>query len=349
MRIGIVAIIVAAVLAVAAYTSVFIVYPTQQALVLQFGNVTRAVVAPGWYFKIPFIQNVVLIDRRILDLDVPELEAIASDQKRLVVDAFARYRIENPVVFYQTVNNVTEGSRRLATFVQSAVRAVLADATFIEVVRDSRPQMMERIRADVERRAAGIGVEVVDVRLRRADLPQANSEAIFQRMQTERQREATEIRAQGEEAARRIRALAERQATVVVAEATSASEQLRGAGDAERSRILADAYSRDPSFFSFFRSMQAYDKALATPETRFVLTPNSDFFRFLNVDGASRSAAPGTVAPDAAPAAAAPAGEAAPADTPPADAAPTGEPAPPPVFPGELPTTGGAGAPAPAQ
>lgn len=285
MRAGIIAIVAAAVLAVATYSSVFIVNPTQQALVLQFGRVVRPIVDPGWYLKIPFIENVVKLDRRILDLDVSSLEAIASDQKRLVVDAFARYRIENPVLFYQTVNNVTEGSRRLATFVQSAVRAVLADATFIAVVRDDRSGLMERIRADVERRARDMGIEVVDVRLRRADLPQANSNAIFQRMQTERQREATELRAQGEEQARRIKAQADRQATVIVAEATSAAEQLRGEGDAQRSSIFADAYGRDPGFFAFFRSMQAYDKALVSPDTRFVLSPQSEFFRYLNAAG----------------------------------------------------------------
>ena len=238
MRFGVIGIVVAAVLAVLAYGSLFTVYPTQQALVLQFGEVKRAVTEPGLYFKAPFIQNVVTIDKRILDLDVNSLEAIASDQKRLVVDAFARYRIDNPVLFYQTVNNVQEGSRRLATFVQSAVRAVLADTTFISVVRDSRPQLMERIRSDVEARAEGIGIKVVDVRLRRADLPEANSQAIFRRMQTERQREATEIRAQGEEAARRIRATAERQAIVITAEANQESETIRGDGDSQRGSHL---------------------------------------------------------------------------------------------------------------
>lgn len=335
MRFGVIGIVVAAVLAVLAYGSLFTVYPTQQALVLQFGEVKRSVTEPGLYVKAPFIQNVVYLDRRILDLDVNSLEAIASDQKRLVVDAFARYRIDNPVLFYQTVNNVQEGSRRLATFVQSAVRAVLADTTFISVVRDSRPQLMERIRKDVEARAEGIGIKVVDVRLRRADLPEANSQAIFRRMQTERQREATEIRAQGEEQARRIRAQAERQAIVITAEANQESEKIRGDGDSQRGRIFAEAYGKDPEFFAFFRSMQAYGATLADNGTRFVISPDTEFFRFLNDPSGSIMTEPGAragaaVAPIAvAPAAAAPAkaGGAAtpapsPAETTPAEPAP---------------------------
>jgi len=297
MRFGIFGIVIAVVLAVLAYGSLFIVYPTQQALVLQFGEVRRTVTEPGLYFKVPFIQNAVYLDKRILDLDVNSLEAIASDQKRLVVDAFARYRIDNPVLFYQTVNNVQEGSRRLSTFVQSAVRAVLADTSFIAVVRDSRPDVMERIRRDVEARAEGIGVKVVDVRLRRADLPEANSQAIFRRMQTERQREATEIRAQGEEAARRIRAQAERQAVVITAEANQESEKIRGDGDSQRGRIFADAYGKDAAFFAFFRSMQAYGATLADDGTRFVIAPDTEFFRFLNDPSGSLMARPAAAAP----------------------------------------------------
>lgn len=282
MRGGIIGLVVAAVLAVLGYSSAYVVYPTDQAIVLQFGEVRRAVTQPGLYFKIPFIQNVVFLDKRVLDLELPELEAIASDQKRLVVDAFARYRIENPVLFYQTVNSIPEGNRRLSTFVQSSIRSVLADATFQAVVRDSRPELMERIRQEVERRAQGLGVSVVDVRIRRADLPEANSQAIFRRMQTEREREATEIRAQGEEAARRIRAQADRQATVIIADANRTGEETRGQGDAQRSAIFAEAFSKDPSFFAFFRSMQAYEDSLKSGETRLVLSPSSEFFRFFD-------------------------------------------------------------------
>ncbi|WP_334175155.1 protease modulator HflC [Pseudoxanthobacter sp.] len=298
MRGGIVGLIVAAVIAVLAYSSLFIITPAQQAIVLQFGEVRRAVTSPGLNFKIPFIQNVVFLDKRVLDLQVPELEAIAADQKRLVVDAFARYRIINPVLFYQTVNNVDEGNRRLSTFVQSSIRSVLAEESFLAVVRDSRPDLMRRIREDVQRRANGIGVEVVDVRLRRADLPEANSQAIFSRMQTERQREATEIRAQGAEAAARIRAQADRQATVIIAEANRTADETRGEGDARRAAIFAGAFGKDPDFFAFFRSMQAYEAALKPDGTRMVLSPKSEFFRYFN-DPKGRSV-PAPAAPAAA-------------------------------------------------
>ncbi|WP_018699988.1 protease modulator HflC [Amorphus coralli] len=283
MRAGLVALIAVFVGAIILInTSLFVLNPTQQALILQFGQVRRAVTEPGLYFKIPFVQNVLFLDRRILDLDVPAQEIIAEDQKRLVVDAFARYRIDNPVLFYQSVNNIAEGASRLSTFMQSALRAVLADASFTEIVRDDRPQLMERIRTEVQSRADALGIKVVDVRIRRADLPEANSQAIFRRMQTERQQEATEIRAEGEEAAQRIRANADRQATVIVAEANKEAEQVRGQGDAQRSSIFADAYNRDPGFFAFFRSMEAYEKSMNSNDTRLVISPNSEFFRYFN-------------------------------------------------------------------
>ncbi|MBA5777770.1 protease modulator HflC [Stappia sp. F7233] len=274
--------ILAAALAIVVYLSIYIVDPTRQALVLQFGEVRESVREPGLNFKLPLVQNVIFLDKRILDLNVPPLEAIASDKKRLVVDAFARYRISNPVLFYQTVNNVLEANQRLSTFLQSSVRQELARATFEQLVRDERADLMGKIRRDVGSRAVAIGIDVVDVRIRRADLPQANSEAIFRRMQTERQREATEIRAQGEEQARRTRARADRTATVIVAEARRDSEIVRGDGDAERNGIFADAFGRDPEFFSFYRSMQAYESGLQTGDTSLVLSPQSDFFRFFN-------------------------------------------------------------------
>lgn len=284
MKTGIISavLIIAAAAVVALVSAAFIVYPTQQALVLQFGEVKRPITEPGIYFKVPFIQNVIMIDRRILDLDMPAQEVIASDQKRLVVDAFARYRITNPVRFYQTVErgSISEANNRLTTFVQSSLRAVLADASFVAVVRDQRPQLMESIRDRVTARAADIGVQVIDVKIRRADLPEANSQAIYRRMETERQREATEIRAQGEEAARRIRAQANREATVVKAEADRESEQIRGDGDAERNKIFAEAYGSDPDFFAFYRSMLAYEQGLSSGDTRMVLSPNSSFFRY---------------------------------------------------------------------
>ncbi|MGH2341441.1 protease modulator HflC [Segnochrobactraceae bacterium EtOH-i3] len=281
VSLGIVAVI-AVVLAILVYASAFIVNPRQQALVLQFGEVRRAITEPGLYLKIPVIQNVVFLDKRILDLDVPPQELIVADQKRLVVDAFARYRIANPVLFYQTVNNVYEGSSRLATFLQSSMRAILAEATSQQVVRDDRTQLMQRIRDEVQRRAQGIGVDVVDVRIRRADLPEANSQAIFRRMQTERLREATEIRAQGSEDAQRITAQADRERQGILSEANREAEQIRGLGDGERSSIFAEAYTLAPDFFSFYRSMQAYEVALKGGNTKLVISPDSSFFSFFN-------------------------------------------------------------------
>ncbi len=278
---GVFAILVAA-LAVVSYSSLYTIYPTQQALVVQFGEVRRPVTEPGLYFKWPFIQDVIFIDKRILNLDMPSVEAIASDKKRLVVDAFARYRIQDPIRFYQTVNNVSQAEARLSTFLQSSLRSELARATFTDVVRDKRAELMEQIRSQIDGSAAAIGIDLVDVKIRHADLPEANSQAIFRRMQTERQREATELRAQGEEQSRRIKSRADRDATVLVAEARRDAEKLRGDGDAERNNIFADAYGRDPEFFSFYRSMQAYETGLKAGDTSLVISPDSEFFRFFN-------------------------------------------------------------------
>jgi membrane protease subunit HflC len=289
--------VILAVIAFVAYLSVFIVYQTEQALVLRFGDPVRVINAPptpestpanvedgepGLYVKLPLIDNVIYFEKRILDLDSPPLEIIASDQKRLVVDAFARYKIVNPLRFFQSVGTIQGADSRLSQFLNSAVRRVLGEATFIQLVRDERADLMRRITEQVDREAAGIGVQLVDVKIRRADLPAENSAAIYQRMQTERQREATEIRAQGEEAARRIRATADRTTTVIVAEANGESERLRGDGDAEVNRIFADAYGKDPDFFAFYRAMLAYQEGLRPEDTRLVIGPDSDFFRYFN-------------------------------------------------------------------
>lgn len=265
-----------------AYLSLFIVNPTQQALVLTFGQIDKVIQEPGLNFKYPLIQNVIYLDKRILDLNMSPQEVIASDKKRLVVDAFARYRISDPVKFYQRVNNIPEANQRLSTFLQSTLRSELAKASFVAVVRDDRAGLMENIRRDVSSSASDLGIEVVDVKIRRADLPDANSQAIYARMQTERQREATELRAQGEEQARRIRSRADRDATVLVAEAKRDSEIIRGDGDAERNRIFAEAFGADPEFFGFYRSMQAYEQGLQQGDTNLVLSPDSAFFRFFN-------------------------------------------------------------------
>jgi membrane protease subunit HflC len=272
--------ILIALLIVTAYLTLFTVHQTQQALVLQFGQTKRIISEPGLHWKIPFIQNVVMLDKRILALDSPAQEVIASDQKRLVVDAFARYRINDPLRFFQSAGTIGVANSRLATVLNSAVRRVLGEASFEAVVRDDRPQLMQQILGQMQVEAATFGIEVVDVRIRRADLPEANSQAIYSRMQTARQQEAAEIRAQGEEAARRIRSRADRDVTVLVAEATQESEQIRGQGDAQRASIFAQAFNQDPDFFHFYRSMQAYSAGLASDDTRLVLSPNSDFFRF---------------------------------------------------------------------
>jgi len=267
------------------YLSIYVVDETKQALVLRFGQVVDSVTEPGLYYKLPLVDDVLFIEKRIVDLDSPPLEIIASDQKRLVVDAFGRYRITNPLLFYQSVGSLSVAQTRLGTNLDSAIRNVLGDATFEELVRDDRAELMAQITAQVNEFGNTLGLEVVDVKIRSADLPEANSQAIYSRMQTERQREATEIRAQGEEAARRIRAEADRTVTVLVAEANRASERLRGEGDAQRNRIFANAFGRDPEFFTFYRSMQAYREGLQSGDTRLVISPDSEFFRYFNNPG----------------------------------------------------------------
>lgn len=267
------------------YLSVFVVDKRQQALVLRFGQIVRPETEPGLKFKLPLVDNVVYIEKRIIELDSPPLEIIASDQKRLVVDAFGRYRIVDPLLFYQSVGTIFAAESRLETFLNSAVRRVLGEASFIELVRDDRSSLMSAITSQVNREGARLGLEVVDVKIKRADLPEANSQAIYQRMQTERQREATEIRAQGEEAARRIRAEADRTTAILIAEANREADRLRGEGDAGSNRIFAEAFGRDPEFFAFYRSMQAYQAGLQSGDTRLVISPDSAFFRYFNDPG----------------------------------------------------------------
>lgn len=268
--------------AVAAYLTLFTVYQTQQALVLEFGKPKRLVTTPGLKYKIPFIQNVESFDKRLLDLDSAPQEVIASDQKRLVVDAFARWRITDPLLFYQAVGDERVARSRLGAVLEASLRRVLGGASFEAVVRDKRHSLMQDITQQVNAEAKNLGITVVDVRIKHADLPEANSLAIFRRMQTERQRQAAEIRAQGEEASRRIRATADRQVTVLKADATGESERIRGTGDAEKNRVFADAFGQDPDFFAFYRSMQAYEEALKADDTRLLLSPNSQFFQYFN-------------------------------------------------------------------
>jgi membrane protease subunit HflC len=257
---------------------------------VRLGEPVRVVIEPGLNFKAPFIDTVISIDKRILDLENPSQEVIASDQKRLVVDAFARYRIKDALRFYQSIGSIQAANIQLTTLLNASLRRVLGEVTFIQVVRDEREALMARIRDQLDKEAGGYGIAVVDVRIRRADLPEQNSQAVYQRMQTERQREAAEFRAQGGQKAQEIRSRADREATVIVAEANSQAEQVRGAGDGERNRLFAEAYGKDPDFFAFYRSMTAYENGLKSNDTRFLLKPDSDFFRFFG-DPSGKSAA----------------------------------------------------------
>jgi membrane protease subunit HflC len=267
---------------IVAYGSLFTVYQTRQALVVRLGEPVRIITDPGLHVKLPFIDTVIDIDNRILDLENAAQEVFASDQRRLMIDAFARYRIRDPLRFYQTVSNIEGANLRLSSLLNAALRRVLGEATLIHVVRDERAALMARVRDQLDKEAQGFGIEVVDVRIRRADLPEQNSQAVYQRMQTQRQQQAAEIRGQGSQKAQEIRAKADRDVTVLVADATSKSEQTRGEGDAERNRIFADAYSKDPDFFAFYRSMQAYETGLRPNDTRLVLRPDTDFFRYFS-------------------------------------------------------------------
>jgi modulator of FtsH protease HflC len=268
--------------ALAGYQSAFIVEQTEQALVLEFQRPVRAIKNPGLYFKVPFIQTVEYDKRQILDIETNPQEVIASDQKRLKVDAFARYRIADQLLYRQRLIKEVNARSQLIKLVDSALGQVLAKASFTDIVRDRREGLMKAISTQVNEEAKGFGIEIVDVRLRRADLLPKNTDAVYERMRTDRERESKEIRAQGEEIALRIKAEADRQVVVIVADANRDAERIRGEGDAERNRIYADAFSKDPDFFGFYRSMQAYEEALKSGSTRMVVSPNSDFFRYFN-------------------------------------------------------------------
>ncbi len=295
--------------AIVSYSTFFTVYQTRQALVVRLGNPVRVITEPGLNVKVPFIDSVIPIDKRILAIEQPAQEVIASSGdnanagagqagERLVVDAFARYRIVDPLKFYQTVGPAG-ASTQLAILLNSTLRSVLGGATLADVVRNRRAELSTRMRDQLDHDAQPFGIHVVDVRIRRADLPEQNSEAVYHRMQTERQREAAEFRAEGSQKSQAIRAKADRDVTVIVADANQQSEQTRGQGDATRNQIFADAYGKDPGFFAFYRSMQAYERSIQKSDTRLVLRPDSDFFRYFSnpsgktlPDGAAAPAPP---------------------------------------------------------
>jgi len=260
----------------------------EQGLVLQFGEPKRVIQSSGLHFKIPMIQNVVKYDRRILEYNLPVEEVIAVDKKRMLIDSFARYKIIDPLEFYKTVGNETNVRNRINSNVISSLRRVVGRVTLDELLSDERSKIMERIKLEVNDEAKRFGIEVVDVRIRRADLPEANSQAIFERMISERVREAKEFRAKGAEEAQRIRAEADKEKTVILAEATRKSEILRGEGEAESIEIYADAFKKDPEFYSFYRSMQAYAKVLGDDGTTMIISPDSEFLKFLNDSSGKR-------------------------------------------------------------
>ncbi|HWA30802.1 MAG TPA: protease modulator HflC [Rhizomicrobium sp.] len=277
--------IAAALLVLFALSCFYEVNQTEQAVLLQFDAPREVVTEPGLHVKIPWVQQVQYIDKRLLNLDAPPEEVIAQDKKRMVVDAFARWRIVDPLRFYQTLINKDIALTRLAPILSSDVRQVLGSQNFAVVLSAARAQLMRDIRDEMNHEAESFGIEIVDVRIRHADLPPQNSEAIYRRMIQERKREANEFRAEGSEIYQRIKARAEREVTVITADATRQSDILRGEGDAEKTKILGDAYGQDPDFFAFYRSMEAYQDSLGGSSTTMILSPSSDFFRYFNPQG----------------------------------------------------------------
>ena len=277
------------IIGVVIFQSLFIVQEISQAIVLQFGDPKKIITKAGLNFKLPFIQNVVYLDKRILNLDSAPEEVIAADQKRLIVDAIARFKIIDPLKFYISVGNERVARSRLATIINSRIRSVLGTQELATLLSTDRAVHMASIQNDVNTEAKNFGITIVDVRIKRADLPQANSEAIFKRMQTEREREAKEFRAQGAEMAAKITSTADKEVTVILANANKQSEIMRGEGDGKRNRIFADAFGRDPQFFGFYRAMQSYEKALIGGDTSMILSPDSDFFKFFGKTGVIKS------------------------------------------------------------
>ena len=285
MKIGKFLIPIIAVAGFAVYLSLFTVKEINQAIVLQFGDPKKVIATPGLQVKIPFIQNVVFIDRRILSLDPAPEEVIASDQKRLIVDAYARFKIVDPLKFYVSVGDERVARSRLATIINSRLRSVLGKQSLATLLSEDRAKQMAIIQDGVNAEAEKFGIKIIDVRIKRADLPQANSEAIYKRMQTEREREAKEFRAKGAEMAVTITSTADKEVTVLLANARKQSEIMKGEGDGRRNNIFAEAFGKDPEFFSFYRAMQAYETALIGGETSLILSPDSDFFKFFGNTG----------------------------------------------------------------
>ena len=300
---GFALLVVAIVAIILANYTFFTVDPTEQALVLRFGQPVRDLIGdPGLYAKVPFTDAVVYIDKRILALDNERQEVLVAENQRLEVDAFVRYRIAEPLRFYQSVFDIKGADAQLGGMLNSALRRTLSEASIVDIVRDKRDALMADILVQVKAGAERFGVEVVDVRIKRADLPPENSEAVFRRMQAERQRLAASFRAQGSQQSQQIKADADAKVTVTIAQAQQQSDQIRGEGDGERNRIFAEAYGKDAEFFAFYRSMQAYDDGLKSG-TRAILSPKSDFFRYFTTPTPPTPPAPADAARAGAPAA----------------------------------------------
>jgi membrane protease subunit HflC len=268
------------------YSTFFIVQETQQAIVLQLGEPKKVYKDAGLYYKIPLLQNVQLVDKRVLDIDAPAEEVIALDQKRIIVDAYAKFLITDPLKFYISVGNERVAQSRMSSIINAKIRGVLGKENLVNLISLDRTKLMNKITKEVAEEAKDFGINVIDVRIRRADLPSANSEAIFKRMQTERTREAKEFRAEGAELGQTIKSKADKEVTILLAEARKTSQVLRGEGDGQRNKIFAEAFGRDPEFFSFYRAMQSYEKSLLSGgETSLVLSPDSEFFRYFGESG----------------------------------------------------------------
>ena len=274
--------IIVILIAFVSFNALFTMNERQQGLVLQFGDPKRVIKTSGLHFKLPLIQNVVRYDKRILEYDLPIEEVIAVDKKRMLIDSFTRFKITDPLEFYKTVGSETNVRNRINSNVISSLRRVVGRVTLDELLSEERSNIMERIKVEVNNEASRFGIEVVDVRIRRADLPEANSQAIFERMISERVREAKEFRAKGSEIAQKIKAEADKEKTVILAEATRTSEILRGEGESEAIEIYANAFEQDSDFYSFYRSMQAYGNVLGEDGTTMILSPDSEFLEFFN-------------------------------------------------------------------
>lgn len=275
-----ISLLIVGLVAIIGYFTLFTVIEIKNAIVLQFGDPKRVITSPGLNFKIPFIQNVIFVDNRILDIDAPAAEVIAADQKRLIVDAFVKFKIVDVLEFYKAFGNENVARSRISAVVNSRIRGVLGEEPLSAVLSDDRSKLMKQITSLVEAEVSNFGIEIVDVRIKRADLPEANSLAIFRRMQTEREREAKEFRAQGAEIAQRIRSTADKEVTIIKSQAEKTANIVRGEGDGMANKVFAEAFGQDPEFFAFYRAMQAYAEGLKSSDTTMILSPDSEFFKY---------------------------------------------------------------------